>query len=286
MYKSYLSLFLAVFFSSASHADVNIVTTIKPLQLIAESVIQDNGSVSSIVDPRQSPHHFTMSPSDRIALSQADMAVWIGPLFETYLTDFFMQKDMQNKTTTLIEAPGLLLHNITDNQIDAHLWLDLSNAVKIAEIIAERVISLDPQHEESYRNNLSMFEANIMNTILQIEQKLSTQPKADYAVYHNAFQYFERQFGLQHAIVILQDPEIQPSMREVVQLRQQFQQQAPSCLLSEIDESADLVNTVLNGHELRSIPVDLLGYRVSSDRDGYIQFISNIADDFIRCLYE
>lgn len=265
---------------------MNIVTTIKPLQLIAESLIQDNGSVFSIVDSRQPPHHFTVSPSDRVALSRADMAVWIGPLFETHLADFFMHKDMQDKTTTLIEAPGLLLHNTTDNQIDAHLWLDLSNAVKIAEIIAEQVISLDPQREEFYRNNLKIFKANIKSTIHQIEQKLLAQPKADYAVYHNAYQYFERQFGLQHAIVILQNPEVPPSIREIVQLRQQFQQRTPSCLLSEINESADLVNTVLNGHELKSIPVDLLGYRVNSDQDGYIQFISSIADDFTRCLYE
>jgi len=79
MLKSYVTLLLTALLSTGSYADVNVVTTIKPLQLIAQAVIKDHGSVSSIVDPQQSPHHFSLSPSDRIALARADLAVWIGP---------------------------------------------------------------------------------------------------------------------------------------------------------------------------------------------------------------
>ncbi len=287
MHKIYLILLLAVaLFSSTARADVNIVTTIKPLQLIAESVIQEHGSVSSIMDPQQSPHHFIMSPSDRIALDQADITIWIGPLFEAYLTDFIAQEKLTEKTLTVIETPGLRLHSISASQLDAHLWLDSSNAVKIAGIIADRAVSLDPQNEAAFRRNLSLFEADIERLNVELRQKLSIQPTAKYAVYHNAYQYFERQFGLQYAMVILQDPALQPGIREIVQLRQQVQQLSPSCLLLEIDANADLVNTVLNGHQLKSIVVDLLGRRASADLGGYNQFMLNLADDFISCLYD
>ena len=109
---------------------------------------------------------------------------------------------------------------------------------------------------------------------------------ASYGVYHNAYQYFERQFGLQHDLVVLLDPEVQPSIREIVQLRSEVNEKKPACLLLELDASMELVNTVLDGHELKLISVDLLGNNVSTRENAYSEFIANVADDFYRCLYE
>ena len=286
MPKFYFILLLTSLLCSLSRADVNIVTTIKPLQMIAEAVVQEYGSVSAIVDSQQPPHHFTVSPSDRINLARADIAVWIGPLFETRISDFFVQARFKAKTITVIDTPGLQLHSIGDGRLDAHLWLDSSNAVQIAKVIAERAAKMDPVNARSYHQNFEKFSSEIESGNLQIAQKFQAPSATNYAVYHNAYQYFEKQFGLQHGIVILQDPEIQPSIRETITLRRQVNDQQPLCLLLEFDSSPDLVDTVLNGHELKQITVDLLGSNVNSNRNAYSEFIANIADDFYECLYE
>ncbi|MFT7472421.1 MAG: zinc transport system substrate-binding protein [Kiritimatiellia bacterium] len=286
MPKSYFILLLASLLCSLSRAEVNIVTTIKPLQMIAEAVVQEYGSVSSIVDPQQSPHHFTVSPSDRINLARADMAVWIGPLFETHISDFFVQAQFKAKTITVIDTPGLQLHSVGDGQLDTHLWLDSSNAVRIAAAIADRAAELDPVNATSYRQNLGIFRVEIESRNQLIAQKFHVPSATNYAVYHNAYQYFEQQFGLQHDMVILQDPEIQPSIREIIELRSQVNDQQPSCLLLEFDSSSDLVSTVLNGHELKQITIDLLGSNVNSSENAYSEFLANLADDFYQCLYE
>jgi len=286
MPKSYFIFLLTSLLCSLSRADVNIVTTIKPLQMIAEAVVQEYGSVSSIVDPQQSPHHFTVSPSDRINLARADMAVWIGPLFETHISDFFVQTRFKAKTITAIDIPGLQLHRVGDGQLDAHLWLNSSNGVRIAKAIAERAAEMDPVNATSYRQNLVKFSVEIETRNQQIAQKFQVPPVTNYAVYHNAYQYFEQQFGLRHDMVILQDPEVQPGIRETIQRRSQVNDQRPSCLLLEFDSSSDLVSTVLNGHELKQITVDLLGSKVNSSENAYSEFMANLADDFYECLYE
>lgn len=286
MPKPHFILLLTALLCSVSRGDVNIVTTIKPLQLIAKAVVQDFGSVSSIVDPQQSPHHFTVSPSDRINLARADMAVWIGPLFETNISDLFAQSQFKAKTITVIDMPGLQLHTVGDGQLDAHLWLNSSNALRIATAIADRAAELDPINASSYRQNLKNFAVEIESRNRQITQRFQTPPATSYAVYHNAYQYFEQQFGLQHDMVISQDPEVEPGIRQIVQLRSEVNEQQPSCLLLEFDSSAELVRTVLNGHELKLITVDLLGSNVNSIENGYSEFLGNLADDFYQCLYE
>ena len=286
MPKSYLILLLATLLCSASRGDVIIVTTIKPLQMIAEAIVQGHGTVSSIVGSQESPHHFTVSPSDRINLARADMAIWIGPLFETHISDFFVQAEVQAKTITVIDTPGLQLHTVGDGQIDAHLWLDSLNAIRIAEAIAERAAELDPSNATSYRQNLRKFNTEIEGRNQQIVQRFQGSSTTSYAVYHNAYQYFEQQFGWKHNIVIFPDPEVQPGIREIIELRSQVSKRRPSCLLLEIDSNSELVSTVLNGYELKLITVDLLGSNVNSSENAYSEFIANLADDFYECLYK
>ncbi len=281
-----LIVLLTVLLCSASRAEVNIVTTIKPLQMIAEAIVLEAGSVASIVDPQQSPHHFTVSPSDRIALARADIALWIGPQFETHISDFFAQRQVRAKTITAIDIPDLQLHTLGDGQIDAHLWLDSSNARRIAAAIAVRATELDPDNAMLYRQNLEKFTLELANRSSEIAERFKSPPTTSYAVYHNAYQYFERQFGLQHGVVLLRDPEVQPGIRQIVQLREAVKAQQPACLLQEFDSNKDLINTILNGHELNRITVDLLGSKVTAGEYAYSEFIASIADDFYRCLYQ
>ena len=286
MPKYYAILLLASLLCSASRAEVNIVTTIKPLGMIAKAIVQEHGQVSSIIDPLQSPHHFTVLPSDRIALARADIAIWIGPQLETQLSDFFERRDFKTKTITIIDTPDLQLHTVGGDQLDAHLWLDTSNAIQIASAIAERAAEIDSANALSYHENLASFTSDIENSNEQIAESFRLQTRSSYAVYHNAYQYFEKQFALQHDMIILQDPEVQPSIREIVDLRKQVEEQQPSCLLEELNSDTDLVNTVLNGHELKSVTVDLLGNNVIINKNSYSEFIANLAEDFYRCLYK
>lgn len=282
MPRIFLFALLITVISSTSRADVDIVTTIKPLQLIAQAVVQDHGSVRAIMDPQQSPHHFTLSPSDRIAVARADLALWIGPEFETFLADFFAQADIAQKSITVVDTDELRLHSLEGGQADAHLWLDSGNALRIAEVVLQRVQQMDPSNGQAYRDNFDKFSLEISAVDAEIAQRFQSPPAASYAVYHHAYQYFERQFGLQHSMVFLRDPETQPSIREIVALRDQLAKLEPSCLLLEIDSSRELVNTVLNGYEMKLITVDLLGAASA----GFGDFMRSLADDFYQCLYD
>ena len=286
MPKTLLIVLLATLLSSAARADVEIVTTIKPLQLIAQAVVGEHGEVSSILAPEQSPHHFTMSPSDRIALARADMTLWIGPSFETFLSDFFGQANIKAKSITALALPQLRLHTLSDGQTDAHLWLDSDNAAIIAEAVMHRAAQLDPENADAFSSNLASLREELAESKARIAARLQAPSDRGYAVYHNAYQYFERQFGLQHGMVILRDPETQPSIRQIVALRADVKARQPACVLLEFDSSEELLRTVLDGFETTLVTVDLLGSEVSTNTGAYTEFLSNIADDFYRCLYQ
>lgn len=246
--------------------------------------MQEYGVVTSIVSGQQSPHQFTISPSDRRALGEADMLIWIGADFEIYLADFFEQESRAEITLNTLQLTGLTLYDAAADQLDAHLWLDTGNASKIAEAVAERLSRLDEANASHYRQNLAHFRRGLENTNREISELLQRSPGRSYVVFHNAYQYFEKQFGLQHQFALLNDPETEPGIRQILSTRERISVNKPHCLLHEFTSSMELIGTMLDGYELKTVVVDLLGEKLSAE-DGYIGLISNVAAKFSSCLY-
>ena len=246
--------------------------------------MQEYGVVTSIVSGQQSPHQFTMSPNDRRALAEADMLIWIGADFEIYLADFFEQESRAEITLNTLQLTGLTLYDAAADQLDAHLWLDTGNALKIAEAVAQRLWRLDETNAGHYRQNLAHFRRSLENTNREISELLQRSSGQHYVVFHNAYQYFEKQFGLQHQFALLNDPEIEPGIRQILNTRARIKVSRPHCLLHELTSSMKLIDTMLDGYELKTVAVDLLGENLSAG-DGYIGLISNVAAKFSSCLY-
>ncbi len=66
-------------------AEVRVLTSIKPLQLIAAAVQEGAGSPDVLLPPGASPHHYALRPSDVRRVREADLLYWIGPDLEVFL---------------------------------------------------------------------------------------------------------------------------------------------------------------------------------------------------------
>ena len=64
-------------FQSALQAETRIVTSIKPVELIVSAIATEDMQTTSLVPPGSSPHNYTMKPSQRRALENADVIFWV-----------------------------------------------------------------------------------------------------------------------------------------------------------------------------------------------------------------
>ena len=63
-------------------AKLQIVTSIKPLAIIAKSAVGDAAEVQYLMPASQSPHDFTLPVSALRKIADADLVIWIGGGFE------------------------------------------------------------------------------------------------------------------------------------------------------------------------------------------------------------
>jgi zinc transport system substrate-binding protein len=272
--------------AKGSPAGPAVVATIKPLQFIAEAILDGVGSVSALIEGSGSPHHFNLSPNDRLVIEQADVLLWVDPEFEIYLAALF--GDIAAKESSIIvtasEIPGLTLHRFPGGELDPHLWLSQDNATLIAQSLTEQLTSIYPEKASHFRAGLEQFRNGNEEQAQSLQRLFSNQQVANYLVYHDAYRYFEHDHGLSHSASLVTDPDVQPGMREVLEVRKTIKDTNPVCILLQPDASPALVATMVQNDAVSRITIDLLGSSLEPSPNAYRQLIDHVATGFSSCL--
>ena len=294
VFRSYLSglsaLILLSLFAQPVAANLNVVVSIKPLQLIAEEILGDRGTVEVLIPPTDSPHHFNMTPSQRRSIEAADLVVYIGVELEVELHEALNDIELGGKQIALLESRQITrrdlrgdLIDLADRRttVDPHIWLDPANGAAIALEISKLLQELDPLSADNYEDNLQRFNSSIAS-LEELTDSYSTLPQLPYVVYHNGISYFEAQLGRRHALALVESTETAPSMRHILRVRAEIARINPACVLIDNAARERTLDTLLSGQETQRIELDLLGVRLGAGAR-YSELATNLFDDFASC---
>jgi len=297
---SRLLLILSLALSSlAAHAEVRVLTSIKPLQLIAAAVQDGLGQPEALLPPGASPHHFALRPSDLRRVQSADLLYWIGADMETFLPRVLDQRERPSVAVQTLA--GLHLrhfgegehehehehenghghdHEHSPGSLDAHLWLLPANARVIAARMAADLAAADPANAARYQANLQAFERRLGDLDGRLKARLAPLAGRPFFVFHEAFDYFESAYGLRHAGVFVASSEVQPGARQVAAMRERLRAAGPACVFSEPPLRPRLAETLSAGLPVKLAELDALGAKA----DSYEQLLDDLADGLAGCL--
>ncbi len=289
----------SLFIAGAAQADVKVLTSIKPLQLIAAAV-QDGVAVPEVLlPPGASPHNFALRPSDVRRVQSVDLLYWIGPDMET-----FLPRVLKNRTATTVavqDLPGMQLrrfaedshshadedehdHDHRPGSVDAHLWLSTVNARVIAARMASDLASADPANAARYQSNAKAFAARLDALDARLKKRLAGIGDKPYFVFHEAFDYFEAAYGLKHAGVFSVAAEVQPGAQHVAAMRTRLQEVGKTCVFSEPPLRPRLAETLVAGLPVKLAELDALGGYTPATAQGYEQVLEKLGNDLAGCL--
>ncbi|UVL09193.1 zinc ABC transporter substrate-binding protein [Pseudomonas rhodesiae] len=289
----------SLFIAGTAQADVKVLTSIKPLQLIAAAV-QDGVAVPEVLlPPGASPHNFALRPSDVRRVQSVDLLYWIGPDMET-----FLPRVLKNRTATTVavqDLPGMQLrrfaedshshadedehdHDHRPGSVDAHLWLSTVNARVIAARMASDLASADPANAARYQSNAKAFAARLDALDARLKKRLAGIGDKPYFVFHEAFDYFEAAYGLKHAGVFSVAAEVQPGAQHVAAMRTRLQEVGKTCVFSEPPLRPRLAETLVAGLPVKLAELDALGGYTPATAQGYEQVLEKLGNDLAGCL--
>jgi zinc transport system substrate-binding protein len=277
-----------------------VVASIGPVHSLAAAVMGDLGEPRQIVRGYGSPHAYQMRPSDAGALREADLILWIGPALETFLLRPLEGRRDDTRVVQLSALEGLrLLPNRsggvlgTDDRshaqdghagFDAHIWLSPFNARVMATAIAAELGAIDAEHAEVYRQNAQRLVRRIDAMEIRIASRLAPVRTIPFVMFHDAFQYFEKNFGLNTVGSVTVSPDHMPSARRLSALREKIVTSGARCVFREPQFESALMKVLLEDTNTRSGVLDPLGTDVKPGPDGYFSLMNANTDALIACL--
>nr|WP_282615386.1 zinc ABC transporter substrate-binding protein [Pseudomonas violetae] len=285
---------------ATAHAEVRVLTSIKPLQLIAAAV-QDGVSIPEVLlPPGTSPHNYALRPSDVRKVQAVDLVYWIGPDMESFLPRVLKGRTLPS--VAVQDLPGLKLRHFAEDShshdeeadehdhdhrpgsLDAHLWLSPVNARVIATKMAVDLSAADPANAARYQSNLKAFDERLDALDLRLKERLAGIADKPYFVFHEAFDYFEDAYGLKHAGVFSVAAEVQPGAQHVAAMRTRLQEVGKTCVFSEPPLRPRLAETLVAGLPVKLAELDALGGYTPATAQGYEQVLEKLGNDLAGCL--
>lgn len=293
--------------TAALPAQAAVVASIKPLGFIAAAIADGVTPTEVLLPDGASEHDYALRPSDVKRLQSADLVVWVGPEMEA-----FMQKSVnqlaEQKQVQLAALPGvkpLLMkgddeddhghegheHHGENSDEDhhhggynMHIWLSPEVARLSAVAIHDKLVELMPQNRAKLDANLQTFELGLANIDKQVGSVLAPFKGKGYFVFHDAYGYFEKHYGLTPLGHFTVNPEIQPGAQRLHEIRTQLVEQKAVCVFAEPQFRPAVINAVARGTNVRSGTLDPLGIEVKLGKDSYMQFLSGLANQYASCL--
>jgi zinc transport system substrate-binding protein len=168
--------------------------------------------------------------------------------------------------------------------MDAHLWLDPQNAKAIVSHLARTLSDLSPAHRATFETNASAAMARLDALQEEIARDLQSVGGKPFIVFHDAYQYFERRFGLKAAGSITLNPEVQPGAKRIKALRGRLQAGGAVCLFAEPQFAPKIVTTLIEGTKVRKGTLDPIGVALTPGAGAYEGLLRGLANDLRTCL--
>jgi len=148
--------------------------------------------IPSLVPIGISPEDYQPIPSDIAILHEADLLVENGAQLESWL-DQTISNAANPRLRTVVCTDGL---PVIDG--NPHLWMDPEYARRYVVKIRDALIAADPDNAATYRTASASYDGQLVALTARTRAKILTIPPAHRTmiVFHNAFDYYARRFGL------------------------------------------------------------------------------------------
>ncbi|WP_317177213.1 zinc ABC transporter substrate-binding protein ZnuA [Pectobacterium sp. HCp5_1] len=306
---------------SISAASAAVITSIRPLGFIASAIADGVTPTEVLLPDGASPHDYALRPSDVQRLQSAELVIWVGPEMEAFLGKP-LAKFSPEKQITLSALPAIksglekeaghdheddheqahddhgkghdhshAAHDDGDDghhhgEYNMHIWLSPEMTKQAAIAIHAKLLELMPQNKDKLDANLLYFTDKIGQADEKIVKMLAPVQGKGYFVFHDAYGYFEKHYGLSPLGHFTVNPEIQPGAQRLHQIRTQLVEHKAVCVFAEPQFRPAVINAVAKGTDVRSGVLDPLGNNIALGRDSYVDFLLQLSNQYVSCLEE
>jgi zinc transport system substrate-binding protein len=265
-----------------------VVTSIKPLAIIAKSALQDRARVEYIMPSGLSPHDVVLKVSDMRVLAEADLVLWIGSDFEIRAAKQFASLPASKLMTAIdvifpehrtVDAEDMSMHtehtehtehDEHNHDIDPHIWLSPTIASQLAKTLSLR---LDMPVKDIFSERVKKETVSLLAPVTE----------RNYMVHHQGHGYFVDEFNLQAGLSIRDMLGKQKGAKTQFNLRLEGEKLGVSCVFVEPQHGYKDAAAIAKDLSVPTTKIDILAVDYGDQLPSYESYIYSLATQFSAC---
>ena len=151
-------------------------------------------------------------------------------------------------------------------------------------MIAAELSAADPANAAAYAANAAAADAGIAALDTALAARLKTVADRPFTVFHDAYGYFERRFGLRPVGAITLSDAARPGPRHLAELREAARAGDIACILTDPQSGSAWADLVGESGDIRVVEADPMGSDLPPGPDLYPATLRALADAMVDCL--
>lgn len=254
---------------------LHVASDIAPVYSLVSMVAGNTVKQSLLLDPRQSPHHAALKPSQVKAMKNADLLFAVSQHFSPALTRYLHTLPDTANVVFLDQI------NFGEKQ-DPHTWMNPANVIRWLNTISDSLTETDPDNAAVYASNKEDAVQKITQLHAELRMQLEPVKQKPFMVYHDAYHHFASGFDLAKPIAITLSDARAPGAATIAQMRAKVNK--VSCVFSEALHDDAIVDTVTDSMAIKRGILDPLGSTLPVDEHLYVNVMINLVNAVSNCL--
>ena len=214
-------------------AALNVFACEQEWAALAQELAGDKASVYSATNALQDVHKVEARPSLIARIRSADLLICSGSELEIGWLPLLLTQSgnarIQPGSAGYLEAsqfvPKLEIPKVVDRALgdvhpsgNPHVHLDPRNIAKVADVLTERLVQLDPANAEAYKARASVFLERWRAALSRWEREAARLKSVPVVVYHKDMSYFINWAGMREAGSLEPKPGLPPTPAHLADL--------------------------------------------------------------------
>jgi zinc transport system substrate-binding protein len=280
------------------------------------AAIGDIIHVDYLVKSNISAHGYSIKPSDIEKLKSAHMIVIIDRRFDIELWNIAQKMNLVSKVIELSNTPDLVLYeyrniqitshdeadnhhahhhhdhnhhhhtaNMPNNDVDFHIWLDLSNAKKMIAYLVSKLVETSSYRIHDFERNLLSFSDQCDNLDYEMTHLLTGVQNKGFVVLHDGYQYIEKKYKLHNLGAIYYGAGEAIGVKTLLKFDELIKSANVSCILTEPYLQSSIVTKLKDNRKLKIVEIDGEAiHTLPLNKTTYFTMLHNIAKQIAYCL--
>jgi len=237
---------ITLFFSPMAADAIEVFACEPEWAALVQEIAGDHANITIATTAAQDPHRLQAKPSLIAATRNADLLVCTGADLEIGWLPLLLRRagnaDIQSgqsghflaaEYVRKLEIPKIIDRSQGDihPQGNPHIHLNPRNVSRIAESLAERLVTLDPAHSSDYTGRLKGFQDRWEDSIDGWELRGERLEGLRLASHHRSFSYLANWLDLEIVATLEPKPGIPPSAAHLARLLEKLSPNPPAAVI-------------------------------------------------------